>query len=59
MGRKPIAKRAMTDVERQQRRYARLGPVRRLETAKRKFLNLSAAGSSISLRQAKRRLSTG
>jgi hypothetical protein len=46
MGRKPIGKRAMTAVERQQRRYARLGPARRLETAKRKFLNLSAAGKA-------------
>jgi hypothetical protein len=41
MGRKPIGKKPMTDTERQRRRYAALGPLLKLETVRRKFLDLS------------------
>jgi hypothetical protein len=38
MGRKPIGKRAMTDLERQQRRQAKLRPGRQFERLKAVFL---------------------
>jgi hypothetical protein len=46
MGRKPIGKRAMTDLERQQRRQAKLRPTRQFERLKAAFLEAEEAARS-------------